>query len=143
MRQEFKDCLDRGKIIRFPQGKKLVDKELNSARSDLEDAKFGFGHARFKWSTIQGYYAMYHAARALIYSKGYRERNHYCLLAALQALFVDRGALHTDLAESFRLAMMFRQNADYRSHFSGEGARSVIDRAEQLLKRAEEILGKE
>ena len=68
--------MDRGKIIRFPHGKRLVDKELNSARSDLEDAKFEFGHARYKWSTIQGYYSMYHAARALIYSTGYRERSH-------------------------------------------------------------------
>lgn len=115
---------------------------MNSARSDLGDAKFGFGHAKYKWSTIQAYYAMYHAARALIYSMGYRERNHYCLLAALQALFVDRGTLDTDLAESFRLAMMLRQNADYRSDFSEEGARSVIDRAEQFRRRAEEILGK-
>jgi hypothetical protein len=41
MRQKFKDCLNRGKIILFPQGKHLVDKELNSARIDLEDAEFG------------------------------------------------------------------------------------------------------
>jgi uncharacterized protein (UPF0332 family) len=142
MRQEFKDCLEQGKIIRFPQGRKLVDKEMNSAWSDLEDAGFGFGHARYKWSTIQAYYAMYHAARALIYSMGYRERNHYCLLVALQALFVDRGVLDTDLAESFRLAMMLRQNADYRSDFSEEGARSVIEKGERLVQRAEEILGK-
>ena len=137
MRQEFKDCLDRGKIIRFPQGEKLVVKEINSAHGDLGDAKFGFGHARYKWSTIQAYYAMYHAARALIYSMGCRERNHYCLLAALQALFVDRGTLDAELAGSFRLAMMLRQNADYRSDFSEEGARSVIDGAGRLLQRAE------
>jgi uncharacterized protein (UPF0332 family) len=37
--------------------------------------------------------------------------------------------------------MRFRENADYRSDFSEEGALSVIERAEQLLKRAEEILG--
>ena len=35
MRQEFRKCLKRGKIIRFPQGKRLVGKELDSARSDL------------------------------------------------------------------------------------------------------------
>ena len=140
MRQEFRECLNRGKIIRFPQGKRLVDKELNSARSDLEDAKFGFGHSRFKWSTIQGYYSMYHSARALIYSGGYRERSHYCLLIALQELFVDRGMLDRDLAESFRNAMRLRETADYRSDFSEEGALHVIERAEILLRRAEEIL---
>jgi uncharacterized protein (UPF0332 family) len=91
MRQEFKECLERGKVIRFPQGKRLVNRELNSARSDLDDAKFELGHSRFKWATIQGYYSMYHAARALIYSECYRERSHYCLFVALQELFVDNG----------------------------------------------------
>jgi uncharacterized protein (UPF0332 family) len=85
---------------------------------------------------------MYHAARALIYSTGYRERSHYCLFVALQALFVDRGILDADLAGSFRLAMMLRENADYRNDFSVEGALSAIQRAERLLQRSEEILGK-
>jgi uncharacterized protein (UPF0332 family) len=85
---------------------------------------------------------MCHAARALIYSTGYRERSHYCLFVALQALFVDRGILDADLAGSFRLAMMLRENADYRNDFSVEGALSAIQRAERLLQRSEEILGK-
>jgi len=140
MRQEFRECLNRGKINHFPQGERLVDKELNSARGDLEDAKFGFGHSRFKRSTIQGYYSIYHASRALIYSKGYRERSHYCLFVALQELFVDRGILSADLVESFRNSMRLRETADYRSDFSEEGALSVIDRAEKMLKKAEEIL---
>jgi uncharacterized protein (UPF0332 family) len=140
MRREFRDCLNRGKITRFPQGKRLVDKELNSARGDLEDAEFGLRHSRYKWSTIQGYYSMYHAARALIYSEGYRERSHYCLLIALQELFIDRGILDPDLVESFRLSMKLRETADYRSDFSEDGALLVIERAGILLRKAEEIL---
>lgn len=83
---------------------------------------------------------MYHASRALIYSKGYRERSHYCLFVALQELFVDRGTVGADLAESFRNSIRLRETADYRSDFSEEGALSVIEGAERLLRRAEEIL---
>ena len=83
---------------------------------------------------------MYHAARALIYSMGFRERSHYCLFVALQALLVDRGALDPDLVESFRNSMRLRETADYRSDFSEEGALLVVERAERLIKRAEEIL---
>jgi len=36
--------------------------------------------------------------------------------------------------------MRLRETADYRSDFSEEGALLVIERAERLLKRAEEIL---
>ena len=140
MRQEFRNCLNRGKIIRFPQAKRLVNRELNSARSDLEDAKFGLEHSRYKWSTIQGYYSMYHAARALIYSEGYRERSHYCLLIALRELFVDKGILDPDFAEDFLNSMRLRETADYRSDFSEEGARLVTEGAERFLRKAKDIL---
>ena len=68
MNQEFKQCLESKKIILFASGKKLVEKKLSIAQSDLSDAKAGFENQRYKWSTIQAYYAMFHAARALIYS---------------------------------------------------------------------------
>jgi hypothetical protein len=36
--------------------------------------------------------------------------------------------------------MRLRETADYRSDFSEEGALLVIERAEKLLRKAEEIL---
>jgi len=36
-------------------GKKLVEKELLIAQSDLSDAKACFDNQRYKWSTIQAY----------------------------------------------------------------------------------------
>lgn len=39
MSQEFKQCLEGGKIISFPSGKELVGKEIAVAWSDLSDAK--------------------------------------------------------------------------------------------------------
>lgn len=68
MNPEFKACLERGKITIFPIGKDLVAKELRTAQEDLKDGKFGLAHGRCKWSTIQGYYSMFHASRALLYS---------------------------------------------------------------------------
>ena len=64
MNQEFKQCLENKKIVPFARGKRLAKKELSVATSDLSDAKAGHENERYKWSTIQGYYAMFHAARA-------------------------------------------------------------------------------
>lgn len=80
MNQEFKQCLENGKIASFPKGKELVGKEMAVAWSDLLDAKAGYKDQCYKWSTIQAYYAMFHAARALIYSRGYREKSHFAFL---------------------------------------------------------------
>jgi len=139
--QEFKQCLESKKIVPLVRGKSLIKKELSVAVSDLSDAKAGYENERYKWSTIQAYYAMFHAARALIYSRGYREKSHYCLAIALRALFVDEGTMDAKLARDFLNAMNLRQAADYEAEFSQSGAKAVIASAEQLIEKATSILG--
>jgi uncharacterized protein (UPF0332 family) len=126
MNQEFKQCIESKKITPFVSGKKLVNKEISVAQSDLSDAKAGYENERYKWSTIQAYYAMFHATRALVYSKGYREKSHYCLAIALRALFVDEGKMDAQLARDFLNAMNLREAADYSAEFSQSGAKAVI-----------------
>lgn len=141
MNQEFKQCLESGKIVSFPKGKELVGKELSVARSDLLDAKAGYENQRYKWSTIQAYYAMFHTARALIYSRGYREKSHYCLSIALRALFIEEGKLDAQTGRDFLNAMNLREAADYEAEFSKEGAKAVIAAAERFIEKATVILG--
>jgi len=143
MNQDFKQCLENRKIIVFPRGKELVGKELSIAQSDLSDAKAGFENQRYKWSTIQAYYAIFHAARALIYSRGYREKSHYCLAIALQALFADEGLMEAQSVRDFLNAMNLREAADYEAKFSESGAKAVIDSAERFIEKAIVILNVE
>jgi len=89
MNREFKQCLESKKIITFAKGKELIQKELSIAQSDLTDAKANFDSQRYKWSTIQAYYAMFHAARALLYSRGYRDKE--SLLSCRSVKSVIRG----------------------------------------------------
>jgi uncharacterized protein (UPF0332 family) len=140
MNLEFKQCLENKKIIPFARGKKLDKKEFLVAKSDLSDAKAGYENERYKWSTIQGYYAMFHAARALIYSQGYREKSHYCLAVALRALFVDEGKMDAQLVRDFLNAMNLREAADYEAEFSQSGAKAVIASAENFIAKATAIL---
>ncbi len=141
MNPEFKQCLENKKIIPFAKGKNLAKKEISVAQSDLSDAKAGYGNNRYKWSTIQAYYAMFHAARALIYTEGYRERSHYCLAVALKALLVDKNRMDGKLVRDFLNAMNLREAADYESDFSQAGAKAVIDSADKFLAQAIAILG--
>ena len=140
MNQEFRQCLESKKIVSFARGKKLVKKELSAARSDLSDAKAGYENGRHKWSTIQGYYAMFHAARALVYSRGYREKSHYCLAVALRALFVEESKMDVQLVRDFLNAMNLRQAADYEAEFSQSGAKAAIVSAEKFIDEAAAIL---
>ena len=143
MKQEFKQCLESKKIIPFARGRELVKKEISIANSDLSDAKAGFDNQRYKWSTIQAYYAMFHAARALIYSQGYREKSHYCLAVALRVLFVDEGKMDAKTVRDFFNAMNLREAADYEAEFSQSGAKAVIASAGRFIEKAMAILNVE
>jgi uncharacterized protein (UPF0332 family) len=105
----------------------------------LKDAKDSFENDKFKWATIQSYYSMFHSARALLFSSGYREKSHYALLLAVRELFSKE--LERSLIEKFEDGMILRQEADYGLKFSETGSIDTIDGAEELLARAKEILG--
>ncbi len=140
MKITFKDCLARKRIFHFPPAKHLVDIEIEDAENDLQSAQEEFSKAGFKWATIKGYYSMFHSARALLYSRGYRERGHYCLYLALKEFFVKEGLLDRLLAEDLKNSMILREEADYRRKFSPKGASATIESAKRLLKAVKNIL---
>lgn len=139
---DFRECLDKGKLRKFSVGRGLVSKELKSAQDDLKTALESFEAENYKWATIQAYYSMFHAGRALIYSKGYRERSHYCLIVAIKSLFVKEGLLSAKLVEAIQTAKILRENADYENEFSKSSAQGLIDKAKELLEQTQNILAK-
>lgn len=139
-RLEFERCLDKRWIVKMPDARYLVTKELEAARDDLAEAEAGYTRASYKWSTIQSYYAMFHAARALLYSREYREKSHYCLSVAMRHLFVGAGVLDGKLIDDLDDARALREEADYRTEFSSAGARHNLEAARRLVSRAGELL---
>ena len=113
---KFRQLLEERRLVRIKSDRKLVLKEIEGARSDLATARKSLHDGNFKWAIIQGYYSIFHAARALVYSKGFREKSHYALLVAIQELFSDE--LESFLIQGFEDAMNLRQTADYGLTFS-------------------------
>ncbi len=141
MSRDFKKCLENKKLVPFAGGIKTAGKELAVAMSDLSDAKNSYENGSYKWSTVQAYYAMFHDARALVYSRGYREKSHYCLAVALRELFVDSGIMNIRLVRDFTSAMNLREAADYGAEFSGDGAVAVMASAGKFVEKVKEIMG--
>mgnify|MGYP000156110139 CR=1 FL=1 len=140
MNIEFQKALEKKRIVPFPKAKALIKKELKQAKDDLEEACDRFKNQKYKYATIIGYYSMFHSARALLYSKGYREKSHYFLVVALGSLFVDSGLLDEALVKEFHDAMVLREDADYYGRFSREGAENVLKIAKEFLDKSKSIL---
>ena len=139
MNQEFEECLGKGKIRKFPSGGALAPKELETAEEDLKDAEESFSSGKYKWSTIQAYYSMFHSARALLYAKDYRERSHHCLIAALRVLYVDTRLVPGSLIEALGKGKRLREDADYYNRWSQEGAEFALEAARDFLSRAQDL----
>ena len=88
MSSEFERMIEERRLTRIKADRDLILKEMREAEADLIEAKDSLERKKFKWAIIQGYYSMFHVARALVYSKGFREKSHYALLVALRNLLV-------------------------------------------------------
>jgi uncharacterized protein (UPF0332 family) len=137
---EFDDCLQKGKIVRFPAAKKLASKELDVAREDLKTSQQSLKQKSYKWATVQAYYAMFHAARTLLYHQGYREKSHYCLILAMKAFYVSKGVLEMRLVESLQMAKALREGADYENTFDPESAKALVAQAQEFVQVAESVI---
>jgi len=140
MSRDFKDCLDKKKLYRSDAAQALAEKEYKSATDDFADAEMSLSQRRFKWSTIQAYYAMFHAARALLYSCGYRERSHFCVVTGIEHLFGESKLIDLKWVRALRNAMSLREDADYSDAYSPEGAEASIQNAKGFLQEAKRIL---
>jgi uncharacterized protein (UPF0332 family) len=135
---QFRRFVEEGKLTRIGIDRKLIFKEVEGAAFDLEEAKDSLSRKKFKWATVQGYYSMFHSARALLYCKGFREKSHYALLVALKELF--KNELTSEILRNFDEAMNLREEADYGLVFSEEAATSIVENAKEFLRKAKEIL---
>ena len=140
MDYHFKRCLEKKSLVKIGVDEKLIKKEIAASGDDLKDSKDVLKLNKYKLATITAYYSMFHAARALLYSKGYREKSHFCLRMALKNLFVNKNLLETSFLDDYGIAKDLRENADYQSEFSKENAEKLVEKAEKFLDKVKTIL---
>ncbi len=118
----------------------MIQKELESAEYDLERARNSLDEGDFKWTAVQSYYSMFHAAKALVLKKGYREKSHFCLIIALRELYVKSEKLDSEMVENLELCMSLRHEADYGLTYHQESAETALKYAEGFLDKAINLL---
>ncbi|MEA2055847.1 MAG: HEPN domain-containing protein [Candidatus Thermoplasmatota archaeon] len=89
---------------------------------------------------MQSYYSMFHAAKALVLKRGYREKSHFCLIIALRELYVKEEQLNAEMVENLELCMNLRHEADYGLTYHQESAETAIKYAEEFLDNALKLL---
>ena len=137
---EFERCINERRLIKIKSSKEMIQKELSSAEYDLERARNSLNEEDFKWAAVQSYYSMFHAAKALVLKKGYREKSHFCLVIALRELYVNEDTLNAEMVENLELCMHLRHEADYGLTYHQESAETAIKYAEVFLDNTLKLL---
>ncbi len=141
MSGEFDKCVEKGKLAKFSRGGSVAENKLKEAFEDLKDAKTGFGKKRYKWATIQSYYAMFNAGNALLMKQGWREKNsHYCLLIGVKELYVSTGEMDLSYIEALQKGRTLRESASYHSEWSEDACVELLEETEKFLKKAGQLI---
>lgn len=137
---EFERCLKERRIVTMKASREMIEKELKGAEYDLSSAEESYQDEDYKWASVQAYYSMFHAAKALVFKKGYREKSHYCLLIALRELYVTTKILDPEFADNFEMIMDIRHEADYALTYEEESAGIAIENAKSFFGKALNLL---
>lgn len=138
MSPELTQLLRDRKLVRLRADRKLILKEVEGATYDLESARKSLDDDDAKWAIVKAYCAMFHGARALLFSKNFREKSHRALLAALRELF--RSRMKPELFDAFEQGMDLREEADYSMIYSEENPQELVENAQQFLTETKRIL---
>ncbi len=131
----------KGMLSRIPPDKELAEKEWAECEIDLGEAKKELKGGGHKWAIIKAYYSMFHAAKAVLFLFGLKERSHYAVGEALHSLS-NEGKLESSFVDDFKGAMSEREGADYHYRHSASTAKEVVEVAPQFAKRMKELAEK-
>jgi uncharacterized protein (UPF0332 family) len=138
---DVESCLREGFLQRIKVERDLVEKELEEARYDLDRAGHAVEEGDFKWAIVKSYYSMFHAARAVLFSIGLKERRHFAVKVVLEDLNKE-GKLESKFISDFSAALAAREDADYRYTYSQETADYLLKAARNFLARMERLARK-
>ncbi len=124
--------------------------ELSAYRFEMSteafaDALIMFENGRYKNTLNRGYYAIFHAIRAVNALSGFDSSKHSGVIAYFNQHYVKERVFPSDIYKLISDASVNCEKADYRDFFvaSKEQAKEQIDRAEVFRKHVAEYLKKQ
>ena len=134
----LKECVEKGHLQEIAPNPDYAAKEWKESELDLKNAGSDFKLGKFKWATIASYYAMFHAAKAVLFKAGFREKAHYAIAVVLQD-FAEKGVLEQKYVEDFKAAVFAREQADYHYAHSKETAAQMLSMAREFAEAMKKL----
>ena len=108
---EFDNCFKKKLLVKIKPSRELAGKSIRQANHFLNKAETYL--ADVETVSIYLYFAFFHAARALLFKDGIRERSHYCTLVYLEHTYIKRKKISEEYLNILRALKESRQEIQY------------------------------
>ena len=115
---------------------------FESSKEDLFDAKLLYENGRYKNALNRGYYAIFHAIRAVNALDGFDSSKHSGVIAHFNQEYVKTGIFSKEISKIIKEASENREKADYLDFYvaSKEEAQKQLVRAEKAIELVQQYL---
>jgi uncharacterized protein (UPF0332 family)/predicted nucleotidyltransferase len=122
-----------------------ADHVMRRAREALVDGQAGLEQGRLRWAVNRAYYAMFHAATALLLAEGLAYSKHRGVIGALNRHYIRTNRFPLQLGRDLRHAFDARNRADYayEDDIPASETANLVRSAGAFVAAAEELLSKE
>jgi uncharacterized protein (UPF0332 family) len=133
------ECFRKGLLKRTSPDTENTARSLELSTNNIEDAIANLSIHRYRVVAISSYSAMFHAARAVLFRDGIKERSHECIPVYLKEKYPELET-HANILDSYR---RFRHDAIYGLDFvmDEEEARAALDFAKEFLEKIKIFVG--
>ena len=138
----IEDCFKLRLLRKINPSKEKSIRSLELSKCQLKEAGYLFEKDFFRYVVVSSYMAMFHAARAVLYSDGIQEKNHFAIYIYLKENYSK--IIPINIINIINIYRIERHEAVYglgyeankeEAEISIKDAESFVDAMESILKK--------
>jgi len=138
----IEQCVEKGLLVEIAKDLQKAKASVDTARHKLDLAIKEREHRIWEGAILSGYTSMFHAARALLFKDGYKERSHYAVGVYVKEKYANRIEMkYLTQFESVRLQrheVLYGLERDFE--LDEREAKDSVEMAAGFLEAVEKII---
>ena len=141
---DLEECWKKGLLKKIKFKKWLVSNSIKTAKRNLQNAKQSFLAGIYDGAVFFAYMGMFHAAKAILFRDGIRERSHKCIILYLKEKYEKSGIIPSYLIHVLDSHRIERHEIVYGFEFvaTKEDAEVAIEDAKEFIGQIERLLSR-
>lgn len=136
---DFDKCIEKGLLREIPPSREKATQSIEKEKELFEEAKANLKEERINSAVIVAYMAMFHAARAVLFKEGFREKSHECIIRYLEEKHPEIGSEQIEALERYKSERTHTQY-DVSYNPTEEQAEKMIKFTEKFIHIIEELI---